>query len=134
MTTPITWQDSHALGQAEMDSIHQGFVELLARAQSAADAELGAAMEALYSHTQSHFARETELMTATALSSRKEHEGDHARVLGEMDQMRARAVKGRVAFVRGYVNEVLPGWLHTHLMTMDAELANACKRAGIGAA
>jgi len=132
MPNVISWQPNHALGQPEMDSIHQEFVDLLARAQSAPDAELGIAMDALYSHTQAHFARETELMTETNLSSRKEHEGDHARVLGEMDQMRARALKGRTAFVRGYVDEVLPTWLDLHLKTMDAELAIACNRGRIG--
>lgn len=129
MKIALIWNDAlHALHLPEMDETHREFIELLARAQAAPDAELPGCLDRLIAHTSAHFARESGMMDACGLSSQAEHEAEHARILAELGQMRSRAAKGRTAFVCAYLSDAMPDWFRTHLATMDSELAG--KQAG----
>lgn len=124
MKIGFAWHDDiHALHHPEMDETHREFIALLLCAQRASDAELPACLDRLFEHTRAHFARESEMMAACGISSRDEHEAEHARILAELEQMRSRAGSGRTAFVRAYLTEAMPDWFRTHLATMDSELA-----------
>ncbi|MBS4098658.1 MAG: hemerythrin domain-containing protein [Sulfuricella sp.] len=130
MPTPFTWNDQqHALNLPEMDATHREFVALLIRAQNAPDAELLPILDELIEHTRTHFEHESGMMAACALGSRAEHEAEHRRVLAELAQMRERAAKGRLMFVRAYLADGVPDWFRNHLATMDADLAGKYKRA-----
>jgi hemerythrin len=130
MPAASTWNDQlHSLNLPEMDQTHREFVALLGRAQVAPDGELLPILDELLAHTRSHFAHETEMMAACALGSRNEHEAEHRRVLGELEQMRSRAEKGRLLFVRAYLVDGAPDWFRNHLATMDADLAGKYKQA-----
>lgn len=124
MKIELVWNDElHALRFPEMDETHREFIELLARAQGASDAELPGCLDRLLEHTRAHFARESKMMEACGLSSQAEHEAEHARILVELGQMRSRAASGRTAFVRAYLTDAIPDWFRIHLATMDSELA-----------
>ena len=124
MKSAFAWNDrQHSLNLPEMDATHQEFVTLLMRAQSAPDAELLPILDELLKHTRAHFEHESEMMAACALGSRAEHEAEHRRVLGELEQMRGRAEKGRFPLLRAYLAEGVPDWFRTHLATMDGDLA-----------
>ena len=112
-----------------MDAIHCEFVTLLAQVQNAPDAELSDLLNQLLEHTRAHFAHESEMMASCGLGSRAEHEADHRRVLGELEQMHQRAAKGRLMLVRAYIAEGIPDWFRTHLATMDGDLAGKYKLA-----
>lgn len=130
MKSEFAWNDArHSLNLPEMDDTHREFVALLARAQNAPDAGLLPILDELLGHTRAHFEHESEMMAACALGSRAEHEAEHRRVLAELGQMRVRAEKGRFPFVRAYLAEGVPDWFHTHLATMDADLAGKYRRA-----
>ena len=118
----------HALDLPEMDATHREFATLLARAQSAPDADLPERLDDLLTHTRAHFARESDMMAACGLGSRAEHEADHRRVLGELEQMRERAAKGRTMLPRAYIAEGMPDWFRTHLATMDGDLAGKFRK------
>lgn len=130
MPATFTWNEQHhSLNLPEMDQTHREFAALLGRAQAAPDGELLPILDELLAHTRSHFAHEAEMMAACALGSRNEHEGEHRWVLGELEQMRSRAEKGRFPFVRAYLADGVPDWFRNHLATMDADLAGKYKRA-----
>jgi hemerythrin len=130
MKIELVWNDElHALRFPEMDETHREFIELLARAQGAPDAELPGCLDRLLEHTRAHFARESGMMEACGLSSQAEHEAEHARILAELGQMRSRAASGRTAFVRAYITDAMPDWFRTHLATMDSELAGKYRQA-----
>ena len=56
-----------------------------------------------------------------------EHEGEHSRVLGDLDRLRRGMEEGRLSFARAYVMQGLPEWFTNHLATMDAALAACLK-------
>ena len=50
------------------------------------------------------------------------HEGEHHRVLGELQQLNRGLKQGRLPPMRAYVREGLPEWFDTHLAMMDGTL------------
>jgi hemerythrin len=52
-----------------------------------------------------------------------EHESEHHRVLGELQQLNRGLKRGRILLVRAYVREGLPEWFNSHLAMMDSALA-----------
>jgi hemerythrin len=129
MSHELTWNEQqHSLNLPEMDATHREFMVMLARAQSAPDAELPTVLGDLLDHTRAHFAHESEMMAACGLGSKAEHEADHRRVLTELEQIRERAAKGRQMLVRAYLADGIPDWFRTHLATMDSDLAGKYKQ------
>ena len=66
-------------------------------------------------------------MRACGFPAIPEHEGEHARVLADLEHLRRGLAAGRIHFARHYVKEGLLEWFSNHLATMDAALA-ACLR------
>jgi hypothetical protein len=50
------------------------------------------------------------------------HEGEHHRVLGELQQLNRTLKRGRLPLVRAFVKQGLPEWFDNHLSMMDAAL------------
>lgn len=126
----MPWDDAkHALGLAEMDDTHREFVALVAAAVVAADAEFPARFAQLHAHTVRHFADEARLMEVCRFAARAEHEGEHQRILGQLDFLAQRIALGRPGMARAYV-EGLPSWFAVHLATMDSALAAALRTHG----
>jgi hemerythrin-like metal-binding protein len=122
----LTWSDALSLQQPQMDTTHQEFVDLLAAAEAALDAEpavLLQAFQALLEHTVEHFAQEDRWMAATGFSVENCHTFQHAAVLQVMRNVVALAqVEGDFGPLKQAVAE-LAQWFPTHASSMDAGLA-----------
>jgi hemerythrin-like metal-binding protein len=120
----IAWDTArHGLDVSAMDTTHREFLDLAARLARADDAAFPALFKELLEHTRLHFAQEGRLMRACAFPATGEHEGEHARVLGELLRFRRAVARGRIALARAYVRQGLPEWFSLHLATMDSALA-----------
>ncbi len=120
----------HTLGMKEMDSTHREFIEQVAALVAAGNTEFPALFQALVNHTAAHFKAEGALMRASKYRGLPEHEGEHHRVLGELQQLNRSLKRGHLPLVRAYVKEGLPEWFDTHLAMMDAALAMHLKKGG----
>jgi hemerythrin len=120
---PLSWSEDLNVGVEFMDKDHQAFIAMVNAFDSAADSELPALFDALYAHTQQHFAREDSLMDDIKFFASDCHKGEHGRVLNEMRRFRGHLDKGNIAFVRAYVTDQIPQWFILHRNTMDSATA-----------
>jgi hemerythrin-like metal-binding protein len=123
------WDESrHTLGLDELDTTHREFIAQVAALIAASNAEFPALFQALVNHTSAHFKAEGQLMRSSKYRGLPEHEGEHHRVLGELQQLNRSLKRGHLPLVRAYVKEGLPEWFDTHLAMMDAALAMHLKK------
>jgi hemerythrin-like metal-binding protein len=116
------------LGVTKLDLAHQEFIQQVAALIQSGDAEFPALFQALINHTRSHFNEEGQLMRASKYSGLAMHEGEHHRVLGELQQLSRTLKRGRLPLVRAFVKHGLPEWFDNHLSMMDAALVAHLKR------
>lgn len=128
------WDESrHALGMDEMDSTHREFIAQAAALIAADNREFPALFQALIIHTAAHFKAEGVLMRASKYRGLPEHESEHHRVLGELQQLNRTLKRGHLPLVRAYVKEGLMEWFDTHLAMMDAALVMHLKKQALEA-
>lgn len=131
----IEWQDEHfLLGMAIMDNTHKEFVSLVNQLAAAPDTDFANLFDDLITHTQAHFLQEEKLMLASRFPAYAEHNGKHARILGELNQFKKRVDKGLITFGRNYIKERMPDWFALHAATMDSALAMHLKNTGFDVA
>lgn len=118
----MEWQDRYMLGHAPMDATHQEFVALVNTLAAASDTDAPAALEALYQHTEAHFAQENRWMADCGFPPIECHVGEHERVLAALRQSLAQAQQGNAGVGRVVAGE-MPAWFDNHAATMDAALA-----------
>jgi hemerythrin-like metal-binding protein len=117
------WNDArHNLGVDEIDNAHRDFIAQVAALIAASDADFPPLFQALVAHTREHFIAEGRLMRDAKYQGLGVHEGEHHRVLGELQQLNRSLKRGRLPLVRAYVREGLPEWFDTHLTMMDGAL------------
>jgi hemerythrin len=81
-------------------------------------------LEALFAHTQEHFAREEEAMREVGFPPYPVHKGEHDRVLEEMESEETHFREtGDTARLWKYVSEAVPTWFVGHIQSMDAVTA-----------
>lgn len=129
----LLWSDELALGLDFMDDTHREFVDLLASAEAAADAQLPALWDTLVAHTQEHFAREDAWMRDTRFAASNCHTMQHQVVLHVLREGAARAAQGDLAPARQMIAE-LAIWFPQHAQTMDTALAQHLHGVGYDAA
>jgi hemerythrin-like metal-binding protein len=112
----------HTLGVPEIDHAHQEFILQVAALIAASDAQFPALFQALINHTREHFMAEGQMMRAAKYQGLAMHEGEHHRVLGELQQLNRTLKRGRLPLVRAFVKQGLPEWFDNHLTMMDAAL------------
>jgi hemerythrin-like metal-binding protein len=123
------WDEArHTLGMDEMDKTHREFIAQVAALIAADNAEFPPLFQALVNHTREHFTAEGLLMRASKYKGLPEHESEHHRVLGELQQLNRTLKRGHLPLVRAYVKEGLPEWFDTHLAMMDAALVMHLKK------
>jgi len=127
---PIFDDARHKLGMDEMDNTHREFITQVAALNAAGSAEFPALFQALINHTREHFTAEGHLMRTSKYAGIPEHESEHHRVLGELQQLNRSLKRGHLPLVRAYVKEGLPEWFDTHLAMMDAALVAHLKKTG----
>lgn len=122
--TILQWDDSrHRLGIKVMDETHQAFARLVNKlAETDDSAAFARLFDMLAAHTRFHFEQEERLMQESGFPAIGEHRDEHARILGQIDQLAMRIVRGRSVMARAFVNE-LPTWFELHAATMDSALA-----------
>ncbi len=129
MTHPATWDDArHTIGMTEFDDTHREFITQVAALNAASSAEFPSLFQTLVAHTREHFIVEGKLMRESKYRGLPEHEGEHHRVLGEMQQLNRSLKRGHLPLVRAYVKEGLMDWFDTHVAMMDAALAMHLKK------
>lgn len=129
MSHPAVWDDArHDLGMAELDDTHREFIAQVAALNAASVAEFPALFQALVTHTREHFIAEGKLMRESKYRGLPEHEGEHHRVLGELQQLNRSLKRGHLPLVRAYVKEGLMDWFDTHVAMMDAALVMHLKK------
>lgn len=129
MNTPDTadklqWSDHFLLGYGPMDHLHEEFVDIMGRLQSAQDTELADLMGELALHLQQHFAEEDHWMEETQFPPRGCHMDEHAAVLKSVWEVRERLQsQGDVATCRDLVTH-LAAWFPGHADHLDSALAH----------
>ena len=118
----------HALGMDEMDATHREFIAQVAALIAADNATFPALFQQLLEHTRAHFMAEGKLMRESKYRGLPEHEGEHHRVLGELQQLNRSLRRGHLPLVRAYVKEGLMEWFDTHVAMMDAALTMHLKQ------
>lgn len=125
----LEWSGELVLDLPLMDDTHREFVDLLQVVESADDAALIPAWQALVDHTDAHFAQEDRWMAATRFASSNCHSLQHKVVLQVMREGTARAEAGELHVLRGMASE-LAVWFPQHSQSMDAALAVYLRRVG----
>ncbi|MBI5007982.1 MAG: hemerythrin [Nitrosomonadales bacterium] len=126
---PAHWDEAHhKLGMPEMDETHREFISQVAALIAASDRDFPLLFQLLVNHTRTHFLAEGQLMRASKYRGLPEHEAEHHRVLGELQQLNRSLKRGHLPLVRAYVKEGLPEWFDTHLAMMDSALVMHLKK------
>jgi hemerythrin len=121
----LKWTETrHSLGLEEMDGTHREFAALAEALAKAGDADFAFLFQKLVEHSRLHFAEEGRLMRLSKFPALAEHEGEHARMLGDLIQFNRNIRRGRLPLARAYVRSGLPEWFELHLATMDRALAS----------
>ena len=124
MSIALSWNDvRHALGVPRMDATHREFLTLVGETVRAGPEDFPLLFEALTDHTRDHFADEGELMRVCGFPAIREHEGEHRRIIRDMERFLDGIYEGRTGMARAFVKDGLPEWFNNHLATMDAALA-----------
>ena len=127
----VVWSDEKmCLGRQDMDDTHREMVDLINRVAEAGKETFAQRFGELVTHTHQHFAHELELMQRSGDPAQKEHEHQHAKLLGEMAAMQTRVDRGQIKMARAFVAERLPEWLLLHAASMDSMLAAHLKSSG----
>lgn len=121
MPDVLAWRSEFELGLDEIDDTHRDFVALVSALQTANDGDLIERLDALRTHTQSHFAMEDEWMRETDFPPVACHSGEHARVREVFDGVLDRARQGDLKLARRLAEELTP-WFEQHAATMDRML------------
>ena len=123
------WDEArHTLGEEEIDSAHRDFINQVSVLITTPDANFPALFQALVTHTRDHFIYEGKIMREAKYQGLGVHEGEHHRILGELQQLNRSLKRGHLALVRAYVREGLPEWFDTHLLMMDSALIAFLKK------
>src|ERR1035441_3610750 len=94
------WDEArHTLGVEEIDVAHRNFIEQVAALISASDADFPALFQTLVTHLREHFIAEGKLMRETKYQGLGIHEGEHHRVLGELQQLNRTLKRGHLPLV-----------------------------------
>jgi hemerythrin-like metal-binding protein len=117
----LPWSDALKLGLPVVDETHQEFVDLLARAEAADDAQLPALWDRFIAHTVDHFGHEDDWMVATGFALGNAHTAQHRAVLKVLRDGAAEAARGNLAPIRKAIGE-LAVWFPRHAQTLDAAL------------
>lgn len=125
--SPIGWTGALHLAFGPMDRVNREFIDLLAAAERAGDAELVGAWGAVVDHTQVHFADEDRWMRETRFAGAADHQLQHRVVLNLLRDGLAMARNGQLEAVREMALE-LDAWFAKHSQAMDAALALHMRR------
>jgi hemerythrin-like metal-binding protein len=123
----VEWNESLFLDFEPMDATHREFVALLAKTQTAEDADLSDCWRAVIEHTRQHFGREDQWMKKSRFATAENHMLQHRVVLNLMHEGLVFARNGQFDAVREMAGE-LASWFAKHTQSLDAALALHMRR------
>lgn len=120
----IKWTESMTIGIPFVDADHRTLVRLLNQVQdSIGDAEeygtLGSVLRALADYTESHFAREEEMLRGCGYRDLPAHAALHARLAERVRGISQRYEVDRASVRGAEVLDFLTEWLTEHILTHD---------------
>ena len=118
----LKWSPEMVLGVPNIDALHQSFVEILAKLNTASDEQFAHQYNALVTNMERDFYEEEQQMEEIAFPALQSHREQHARVLSAMHHAQGHVMCGDIAAGRDVI-ALLPQWFTFHLSTMDAALA-----------
>jgi hemerythrin-like metal-binding protein len=131
LSGPIQWGDEFLLGYGPIDAVHEEFVGLLARLQSADDAALPALLDQFAEHCVRHFEMENGWMIEFEFPPRECHIDEHAAVLQSVQEVQGLLAEGDVAICRELVAQ-LADWFPKHADQLDSALAHWMTKKRLG--
>lgn len=111
-----------SLGYGDIDQQHGEFIVLIQQLDTAEKTLFPELFQKLVEHTTQHFEYENALMETYRFPAQVEHQGEHHRVLAELNDFKKRVDRGLLTFGYAYVRERLPQWFTLHVNTMDSAL------------
>lgn len=124
----IEWHDGLNVGVAFMDADHAEAAAQINALAAAEGTDRIALLHHFITHCREHFAREEAMMEQTGFFAAPCHQGEHNRVLTELDAVLARLQAGESQ--DDYFATGLPNWLITHRGTMDFVTAEFAAKVG----
>jgi hemerythrin-like metal-binding protein len=123
----IKWDHTLELGHEGMDSDHRQLVALVNQLANGIVNNLGkeaydALLDDLFAHTRAHFGMEERLMAAGSYPDAKEHRAEHATLIKDALEYRARfdaSAEPSISLLYFFDQ-----WLTRHILASDRELAN----------
>ena len=123
----LTWSDTFLLGYGPMDDTHREFVDCVHALQTAPDAKLLTALQAVCAHCESHFAQEHRWMEETDMPGRDCHADEHAAVMRSLQEvvtlLSGKPSERDFAITRSLAAE-LARWFPAHADQMDSALSH----------
>ncbi len=126
------WRDEYRVNVLAIDTQHRRLFELMTAATEVvedADALL-AALDALTEYTRYHFGDEEALFTRAGYTHATAHRRSHARLIKELDRLRADFSEGRRCG-RADLSEFLGQWMKRHFIEEDRSLGQYLNTKGI---
>lgn len=128
---PLLWSDEYLLGYGPIDAVHEEFVGLLVRLQSADDAALPALLDQFAEHCVRHFEMENGWMVEFEFPPRECHIDEHAAVLQSVQEVQGLLAEGDVGICRELVAQ-LADWFPKHADQLDSALAHWMTKKRLG--
>ncbi len=122
----LTWDNSrYSVGVKSIDDEHHQLFGLIndlhdAMLKGQAQSLMGSLLHKLADYTQTHFAAEEKMMTATRYPGLVEHQMKHHELIKQVKEFSARFEKGEVALNLDLMN-FLRDWLTNHIQKVDHE-------------
>lgn len=111
-----------------MDATHAKAFQLIDNINQSNNEDFPLMVEIFVDHTKEHFEQERLVMVKTDFPAYREHETEHARILGDIIQFQSALKRGRVNFVRQFFKNALPEILENHIRQVDSALAAHIKK------
>ena len=123
----FTWPGANLVGCPEMDDDHRPMLQLLdglheAMTRGRGGAVIRAVLEELAEHETAHFAREEALMRCCEYPRLAEHYKLHQHMLGELEELRWRAIHGHLAIAYDTM-QAMRRWIRCHINEDDGQAA-----------
>ena len=119
------WSPNLSVGVEELDSDHQGLIDVLNQldaevGRSAGHDSIARILDELISHTEAHFRREEEIMARERYPDAEHHAMVHQALIEEIQEFRKDFDEGME--IGPEITEFIKGWLVGHIMESDKHL------------
>lgn len=127
------WDPAYDIGITSMNREHQVLLQLMAKLQSACDANAPkavvlTAVDALAAYTVTHFRDEEALMERIGFADRKLHGIIHKQLLEKLDEHKRAFAASRDSVLAPAFFQFLKGWLKSHILGVDTKYATIARQ------